>query len=246
MPEVEPVGPVAGEEEVEQAVAVEVEPGRAPGVHPGGQAGRVGHSREFLAAVVVKQFGLAPFVQEKIRESVVVVVAPDDPHRDARAGLVQVGHAHRRGDVDELPVVVVAIEAVVRPLAAVGDVEVGPAVAVEVGHGDRGPHRGDLRHDVGELRVQLRRLVREIDARSNARPLPVGTRTATHSASGLVGGTSPRLVRSAAVISGSSTIVAAISPTNNTIANNPAQRPTHELISDPPRGPAARRENARA
>ena len=51
------------------------------------------------------------------------------------------------------------------PFAAVGGVEVVPAVAIEVGHGDRGPHRGDLGHDVVELGVELRRRGAEIDAR---------------------------------------------------------------------------------
>ncbi len=66
-------------------------------------------------------------------------------------------------DVDERAVALVAIEPIEAALGAVGDVEVLPAVAIEVGDGDRRAHRRDLRHDVLEPRVERRRLVHEID-----------------------------------------------------------------------------------
>ena len=47
---------------------------------------------------------------------------------------------------------------------AVGDVEVLPAVAIEIGHRDGRAHRGHLRHDVLELTVESRCLVDGVDA----------------------------------------------------------------------------------
>ena len=96
LPQVDVVGPVAGEEQIELAVAVVVEPDGGVGVDPRRQAGRLGDAREALAAVVVEQLGLAPLVDEQILVAVVVVVAPDRPHGDAGAGLVEVGDAHLR------------------------------------------------------------------------------------------------------------------------------------------------------
>ena len=68
------------------------------------------------------------------------------------------------GDIRERAVVVVAIESVFAAFAAVGDVDVGPAVAIEVDDGDRRAHRGDLRHDVVEFGIERGRVMHEVDA----------------------------------------------------------------------------------
>ena len=132
------------------------------------QAGRpvvAGHAREALAAIVVKQLGPAPAIEEQIVEAVVVVVAPDRAHRHAVLALIEIGHAEPLGDVFERAVAPVAEQPVPRPFFAVGDVEVGQAVAVDVDDRDRGAHRGDLRHDVRQLGVERRRLVHELEPR---------------------------------------------------------------------------------
>ena len=71
-----------------------------------------------------------------------------------------------RRDVVERAVALIAIQTIETALAAVGDVEVLPAVAIEIGDGDRRAHRRHLRHDVRQPRVEHRRDVREIDAAS--------------------------------------------------------------------------------
>ena len=131
----------------------------------GGRAGYVGDAGEAVAGVVVEKLGLTPFDQEKVFVAVVVVVAPDRTHRDAGSRPIYVPDAERPGDILEGAVVLVTVEAVLRALGAVGGVEVGPAVAVEVDDGDGRAHGGDLRHNGVEFRVELRRLMDEVDAR---------------------------------------------------------------------------------
>ena len=106
----------------------------------------------------------APAIEDEVFVAVVVEVAADRAHGDARRRLVQVGDAELLGHVFEGSVAPVAVEAVLRAFPAVRRVEVVPAVAVEVHHRDRGAHGADLRHDVVELRVEARGLVDEVDS----------------------------------------------------------------------------------
>src|SRR5207237_248690 len=123
------------------APSVEIEPDGAVGVDPVRQAG-IGDACKALALVVVEQLGLAPAVDQQIFVPVAVVVAPDGAHAHAIAGPVQIGDAHLLGHVLEGAVALVAIESITAPLAAVDDVEVRPAVAVEVDDRYRRAHRG--------------------------------------------------------------------------------------------------------
>ena len=159
------LGIVAGDKQIELAVAIVVEPDRGIRVDPGRQTGLVGDARESLAVIVVEQLRPAPLDQEEIFIAVVVVVAPHGAHRDAGARLVHVGDAQLLRDVGEGAVVVVAVEMVQAADAAVGDIDVGPAVAVEVDDGDRCAHRGDFRHDAVEFVIEDGSLVHEVDAR---------------------------------------------------------------------------------
>ena len=162
VPEVDVLRPVAREEQVEPAVAVVVPPDRRVGVDPGRQPRLLGHAHERSSAVVAEELRPAVLVEEEIFVAVVVEVPPHRAHRHARAGSIDIGESDGRGDVGERAVAVVAIQPVQAALAAVRDVEVLPAVAVEVGDGHRRAHRGDLRHDVLELRVERRALMDEV------------------------------------------------------------------------------------
>ena len=161
VPEIELLRPVAREEQVEASVAVVVPPDRRIGIDPARQARLLGHAHERAAAVVAEQLRPAVLVEEEILVAVVVEVSPDRAHRHARAGLIDVGQSDGRGDVGEGAVAVVAIQPVQAALGAVREVEVLPAVAVEVCDGHRRAHRGDLRHDRLELRVERRALMNE-------------------------------------------------------------------------------------
>ena len=112
----------------------------------------------------MKELRAAPFIQEQILVTVVVVVPPDGPHRDTRLPCVHAGDAHLHRHVPEGAVAQVAVEGVVAPLAAVGDVEVLPAVPVEVRNRDGRPQRSNLRHDMVEPPVETGSSVSEIDA----------------------------------------------------------------------------------
>ena len=66
-------------------------------------------------------------------------------------------------DVLEGAVAAISIECVRLAELAVGEVEVGPAVAVEVGDADRCAERRDVRLDVGDLGVEARPVVHEVN-----------------------------------------------------------------------------------
>ena len=146
------------------AVAVVIHPDRAVDVGPFGQSGDFRDAGKLLAAVVVEQLAPAPLIDKQILIPVVVVIAPYRAHTCAGSGLVQVGHAHLRGHIRKCAVVVVVVQVIGLALAAIGDVQVVPAVAVEVHNRHGRAHRGDLRHDVVEFGVQFWRRVREADA----------------------------------------------------------------------------------
>jgi len=65
MPQVDVFGIVAGDEEVEQAIAVVVEPNGSIGVDPRRQTCMVADARESVAMVVVEQFRPSPLDQEE-------------------------------------------------------------------------------------------------------------------------------------------------------------------------------------
>ena len=162
MPEID-VAEVRGDVEIELAVAVVVEPDGAVAVHPAVKAGALGDVLEVAAIDVAEEREIAVAIDEHVLASVVVHVAPDRAHRDAQVRAVEVGQPRRGGDVLEGAVALVPVEGVGLAEAAVGEVEVGPVVAVDVGHGDGGTERGDVGLDAGDLRVEGRRLVDEVD-----------------------------------------------------------------------------------
>jgi len=92
---------IAGDVEIEQSVAIEVEPHGAVRVHPAPQARLGGHIREPAVAEVVQQLRVAPLVDEQVLEAIVVVVAPDGAHRHAFAGAVERRHTRCGGHIAE-------------------------------------------------------------------------------------------------------------------------------------------------
>ena len=77
---------------------------------------------------------------------------------------IHVGHAQLPGHIGEGSVVIVVIERVLASDGAVGDVNIGPAVAIKINDGNCGAHGCDFRHDGIELVVERRRLMNEVDA----------------------------------------------------------------------------------
>jgi hypothetical protein len=119
-------------------------------------------------------------VEKEILEAVVVDVAPERAHRHTGAGAIHVGDAQRGRDVLERAVAAVAIEAIEATLSTVRDVEIRPAIAIEISDRHRRAHRRDLRHDVREARVEGRALMHEVDADALGgllQPKPVTVRT---------------------------------------------------------------------
>src|SRR4030095_962334 len=88
VPEIDFFGVVATEEQVESTITVVVKPDCRVRIYPGRKTGLVCDTGEGTAAIVVKQFRFAPLVKEEILVTVVVVVTPNGPHRNAGADLV--------------------------------------------------------------------------------------------------------------------------------------------------------------
>ena len=59
----------------------------------------------------------------------------------------------------------IAVKRILAVLAAVGNVDIRPAVAVEINNRNRGTHGCHLRHDVVQLGIECRTFVDEIDSR---------------------------------------------------------------------------------
>ena len=118
-----------------------------------------------LSAIVVIELRPSPFVDQNIFVTVVVIIAPDGSHGHARVARVDVGEAGFFRNIAKRSVVHVAVQGIVRTLAAVGGVEIVPAVPIEIDDRYRGSHRGDLRHDVVEPRIEFRSAVFEMDTR---------------------------------------------------------------------------------
>jgi hypothetical protein len=135
LPEIDTIRPVAGEEQIQASVAVVIQPGCSVGIHPLRKADARGN--EPASTVVVKQLGLAVAIEKEILPPVIVVVAPDRAHRDAGLAAVHICEANRRRDVFERAITLVAIQPVEASLAAIGDVEVLPSIAIEVSDRNR-------------------------------------------------------------------------------------------------------------
>src|SRR5205823_1997380 len=102
-------------------------------------------------------------IDENILSAIVVEVAPHTSHRDAFARLVEIGESGSRADIFERAVTIVTIESVGLAELAVGEVEIGSSVTIEIGDGYRGAQRRHVRLNVGNLRIEGRPVVNEVD-----------------------------------------------------------------------------------
>ena len=165
MPQVDVVAEIGRDIEVEQAVAIVVEPDRAVAVHPAPETRRFGDVLEVPAVEVLEERKVAIAIDENVLAAVVVEVAPHAAHRDALARTVQIRQAGARRHLLERAVTAVAIQHVRLAEAAVREVEVRPTVGVEIGNGHGRTKRGDVRLDIGDLRVEARSAMDEVDVR---------------------------------------------------------------------------------
>ena len=163
VPQIHVLGPVTGDEEIEPAVSVVIQPDGAVGVHPSRKPSPFADRNKATSLFVVKQFRPAVLVQEKVLVAVVVVVSPESAHRDASADLVDVRDTHHAGHVHERAVTPIPVKVIQAPGAAVRHVEVLPPVAVEIRNGHRRAHRRDLGHDVLQPPVEGRSQMNRID-----------------------------------------------------------------------------------
>ncbi len=127
-----------GDEDVEPAIVVEVDEADAPAEIAGveAEAGEVGVVfKGAVAEVEVEGVGVAGEVGlDDVEQAVAVEVADGDAHAGLRLAVGRVGDAGFDGQVFEGAVLLVLIEG--GGGGVVGDVDVGPAVVVEIGDDD--------------------------------------------------------------------------------------------------------------
>src|SRR4051812_13064 len=112
VPEVDIFGVVPANEKVQQTIPVVIEPDGGVCIDPLWQTGRLCHAGETMSAIIVEEFGPSPFVKKKVLEPVVVVIAPDSPHRDAGLRMVKVRNRHLRRDIFKSAIVHVPKQAI--------------------------------------------------------------------------------------------------------------------------------------
>src|SRR4029079_4170697 len=155
---------VGSDVKIEQAVAIVVDPDRSVAIDPAMQASRFGHVLEVVAVDVLEQREIPVTVDEDVLAAVVVEVAPHAAHRDAVAGAVEVRKPRARRNLLEGAVATVSIQCIRLAELAAGEVEIGPTVAVEVRYADRRTECRNVRLDVGDLGVERRTMMDEMDA----------------------------------------------------------------------------------
>ena len=164
MPQIDVAAEVSGHVEIEQAVAVVVDPDRVVAVHPAVQSSGLGHVAEVVSVDVLEQRQVPVPIDQKVFATVVVEVTPHAAHRHAFARSIEISEAGARRDLFECSVAAIVVQRVRFAEAAVCEIQVGPAVAVEIGDGHRRAQRGDVRLDVGDLWIERRAMVHEVDA----------------------------------------------------------------------------------
>src|SRR5205823_9748500 len=98
--------------------------------------------------------------------TVVIVVAPHGSHGHACFARIELRETGIFGNIAKCSIVHVAVQRVMRALAAVGDVEIVPAIRIEIDDRYSCSHGSDLRHDVVEPRIELWSHVLEMNAGS--------------------------------------------------------------------------------
>ena len=132
VPQVDVASEVRGHVKIEQAVAIIVEPDGAVAVHPAVQACRLGDVLEMVTVEILVEREVSVAIDEHVFAAVVVEIAPDSAHRDAFARLIEIGQASTGGDILEGAITLVSIKRVGRAEVAVGEIEIGPAVAIKI------------------------------------------------------------------------------------------------------------------
>ena len=131
-----------GDHEVGPAVLVGVQEGEAPAEQKiAAEAGPFRNVFEkFPVLVAVERRPVAGKIGlGNVEEAVAVIIRDGDSHAGLKPSIVVVGDPGRAAALFERAVVPVAIEKARRLVA--GDVDVGPAVVIEVGGGDAEPYR---------------------------------------------------------------------------------------------------------
>ena len=153
-----------GQKQIRPAVVVEIDPAGAP-AEPARVDADAGGERAVLAESVARVRIQRRRVARKVRleyvhRSVAIVVADRDAHAGLWLAVLAVGAAARDTDVGERAVAVVAVERA--RIGVVRDVQIGPAVVVEVERAHAEAVRAFRARDARALRDVLERAVAAI------------------------------------------------------------------------------------
>src|SRR5207237_10067085 len=116
--------------------------------------------------VVINSCWESPAVKTQLYVTIIIISAPYRAQRNACARLVVIVQPHLLRHVFDCPVVHVAIETVLTFFDTVRNIDVSPAVAVEINNGDSRATPSDLRQAVIELGITRRGLMLKINAGS--------------------------------------------------------------------------------
>ena len=164
VPQIKLLVEVPGDQEVQNPIAVVVEPVRPIGVDPALEPRASCHIQECAVAEVAKQLALAPLVDQHVIPTVVVKVAPHRAHRATGACPVQVGQSRTCGDLAKAPIPQIAVQGI-RLIRRAGDaVEVQHAIGIVVANRHRSTGGRDLRSDYIDLGVNARWAVLKVDS----------------------------------------------------------------------------------
>src|SRR5690606_9396782 len=151
------------DEEIELPVTVIIEPDGGVGIDPVGKPGLIGYACKAFTGIIMIKLRLPPLVNEHVLVSIVVVIAPHRTHGNAIFARVFTIRPIVSLHLYKCAVSQVSKENVLGPFAAIGEVNVLPAVTVEIHHRDSCAHRSDLRHNVVEIGIELWSDMGEVD-----------------------------------------------------------------------------------
>jgi len=150
--------------QIEQAVAIVIDPDRAVAVHPTAQASFFGDVLEVVAVNVSEQRQITVAINQHVLAPVIVEVTPHCAHRHALTRLVEIGETRTGRDLFERAVAAIVIKSVGLAEATVGEVKIGLSVAIEVGDGHRCSQSRYVRLDASDLWIEGRPMVNEMNA----------------------------------------------------------------------------------
>ncbi len=164
MPEVDVVPEIRRDVEIEQTIAIVIEPDSAIAVHPAAEAGLCGDVLEVLAVDVSEQRQIAVAINEHVFAAVVIEVTPHGAHRHALSRPIEIREPRAFRDLLEGAIPAISVQRVGLTEATVGEIQIGLSVGIEVRDGHRCPQPRNVWLYAGDLWIERRPVVHEMNS----------------------------------------------------------------------------------